>query len=199
MNVSQYMQRGAVTALPTASLDVVRKVMEDHGFGLLLVAGEDGRLRGFVTRATLKGVTDWEAPVESLCHPARFAVSPDDTLEKAALILLENRLVLLPVTADDGRLVGVLTQTEVLRGLAQGLGIGLEGMRLRVRVRADSDDLYRVLEALRGHDARLVSLAAGSMDGEDREAILRVQGVVDREGLRNELETALREVREAEG
>ncbi len=193
MNVSQYMQQEAVTALPTASLDVVRKVMEEHGFGLLLVAGPDGQLRGFVTRATLKGVTDWSAPVEGVCHPARFAVAPGDTLEKAALILLENRLVLLPVTSDDGRLVGVLTQAEVLRGLAQGLGIGLEGTRLRVKVRSDSNDIYRVLDALRAHEARLVSLVGGPTDGDHQEAILRVQGVEDRERLREELEALLRE------
>ena len=192
MNVARYMQEGAVTALPTAALSVVRKVMEEHGFGLLLVASGEGMLRGFVTRASLKGVTDWDEPVEKLTHPAKFAVSPDDTLEKAALILLENRLVLLPVTLEDGRLVGVLTQAEVLRGLAEGLGIGLEGTRLTVRLRAGSDDLYEVLDALREQAVDLVSLTAGAKDGDHREAILRVQGVDDRESLRNELERRLR-------
>ena len=193
MNVDRYMQQGAVTALPTAALSTVRKVMEEHGFGLLLVASEDGILRGFVTRASLKGVTDWEDPVERITHPAKFAVSPGDTLEKAALILLENRLVLLPVTSKDGRLVGVLTQAEVLRGLAEGLGIGLEGTRLTVKLREDSDDLYRVFEALREQDVRLISLAGGAKSGDHREAILRVQGVDDREKLREELERRLRE------
>jgi acetoin utilization protein AcuB len=195
MNVDRYMHQGAITARPTATLSTVRKVMEEHGFGLLLVASEDGILKGFVTRASLKGVTDWEDPVERIAHPAKFAVSPDDTLEKAALILLENRLVLLPVTSDDGRLVGVLTQAEVLRGLAEGLGIGLEGTRLTVKLREDSDDLYRVFEALREQGVHLISLAlAGeSNNGDRREAILRVQGVNDREKLREELERCLRE------
>ncbi|MGB2982568.1 MAG: CBS domain-containing protein [Candidatus Bipolaricaulia bacterium] len=193
MNVERYMQQGAVTALPTASLSTVREVMEEHGFGLLLVASEDGCLKGFVTRASLKGTTDWDAPVEQITHPAVFAVSPCDTLEKAALILLENRLVLLPVTTEDGRLVGILTQAEVLRGLAEGLGIGLEGTRLSVRLREDSDDIYRVLELLRAHDVRLVSFAAGSKDGTHPEAILRVQGIDDRVKLCEELEARLRE------
>jgi len=192
MNVARYMQEGAVTALPTAALSVVRKVMEEHGFGLLLVASEEGTLRGFVTRASLKGVTDWDEPVEKLAHPAKFAVSPDDTLEKAALILLENRLVLLPVTLEDGRLVGVLTQAEVLRGLAEGLGIGLEGTRLTVRWRDGSNDLYEVLDALREQAVDLISLTGGAADGDRREAILRVQGVSDRESLREDLERRLR-------
>ena len=193
MNVERYMQQGAVTALPTASLSTVRSVMEEHGFGLLLVASDDGRLQGFVTRGSLKGVTDWDAPVEKVAHPATFAVTPEDTLEKAALILLENRLVLLPVTTSEGRLVGVLTQAEVLRGLAEGLGIGLKGTRLSVKLREGSDDLYSVLDALREHGVRLVSFAGGAKDDTHREAILRVQGIDDRETLREALETRLRE------
>jgi len=87
----------------------------------------------------------------------------------------------------------VITQGEILRGLASGLGIGLPGTRLTVRTRVDSDDLYRVLEVLRGNNVRLVSLAQGDGDGMHRDVILRVQGVEDRERLRADLEACLRE------
>ena len=192
MNVARYMQDGAFTALPTATLGVVRDVMEEHGFGLLLVASEEGDLKGFVTRASLKGVTNWDDPVERLAHPAKFAVEPTDTLEKAALILLENRLVLLPVTTSEGKLVGVLTQSEVLRGLAEGLGIGLEGTRLTVKLRKGTEDLHRVLDGLREQSVELVSLTHAGDDGE-REAILRVQGVSDQDALCEDLDRRLRE------
>jgi CBS-domain-containing membrane protein len=115
MNVGRHMQRDAVTALPSATVGTIRRVMEEHGFGLLLLASEDGSLQGFVTRASLRGVADGEAAVNTVSHPVRFAVQPTDTLEKAALIMLDNRLVLLPVVEGD-RLVGVITQSEVLRG-----------------------------------------------------------------------------------
>ena len=187
MNVSRYMQRDAVTALQTATVSTVRTVMDEHGFGLLLVAEEDGRLAGFVTRASLKGIADGETPVAKVVHEARFAVRPEDTLEKAALILLENRLVLLPVVNGEGTLVGVLTQTEVLRGLAVGLGVGCEATRLTVNVRSESEDLYDVLEILRGHGARLMSVVGGTED----ETIIRFVGVEDREALRAAIETRL--------
>jgi len=193
MNVARYMHDGAVTALPSAALSAVRDVMDELGFGLLFVASTEGDLKGFVTRASLKGVTNWEEPVERLVHPARFAVSPDDTLEKAALILLENRLVLLPVVTSEGKLIGVLTQAEVLRGLADGLGIGLEGTRLTVRLRDGAEDLHRVLDVLREHSVELVSIVRGPGGEDEREAILRVRGVEDREALREDLERRLRE------
>jgi acetoin utilization protein AcuB len=186
------MQRDAVTALPTATLETVRRVMEDRGYGLLLVATEAGELRGFVTRATLKGVTDWSAPVETLCHRVRFAVAPDDTLEKAALIMLENRLVLLPVV-DGDRLVGTITQSEVLRGLADGLGIGLGGTRMRIKVRDGSDDLYRALDVLHAHRVRLFSMVTSKADEEQSDVVLHVDGIEDREALRVAIEASLRE------
>jgi acetoin utilization protein AcuB len=190
MNVAQHMQRDAVTALPSTTAGTVRRVMEEHGFGVLLVASEDGSLRGFVTRASLKGVLDWEAPIESVAHPVKFSVSPTDTLEKATLIMLENRLVLLPVT-EENRLVGVITQSAVLRGLADGLGIGLEGTRMQLRLRAGSEELYSVLDVLRAHNVHIVSMTNASGNGEHRDVILRVQGIGDREELRAELERRL--------
>ena len=193
MNVRQYMQPQAVTVAPDAQISQARDLMEEHGFGLLLVVSEQGVLEGFVTRAGLKEITDWEAPVRRFSHPARFAVSPEDTLEKAALILLANRLVVLPVTHED-KLVGVITQGELLKGLTRGLGIGLEATRLTVKVRSDSEDLYDVFAILRTHGAKIVSLARGGTDDGTCEIVLRVQGIAEKERLRAELEEALKSV-----
>lgn len=192
MNVERHMQRDAVTALPSATVGAIRRVMEEHGFGLLLITAEDGRLQGFVTRASLRGVADETAEVKSVLHPVRFAVSPADTLEKAALIMLENRLVLLPVV-DQDRLIGVITQSEVLRGLADGLGIGQTATRMEMRLRRGSDDLFRAFDVLRQHRVRVVSLATRKGNGTHEDVVLRLQGVADREALRQALETALRE------
>ena len=192
MNVERHMQRDAVTALPSATVGAIRRVMEEHGFGLLLITAEDGRLQGFVTRASLRGVANEAAEVKSVLHPVRFAVAPTDTLEKAALIMLDNRLVLLPVVAGD-RLIGVITQSEVLRGLADGLGIGLTGTRMEMRLRQGSDDLFRAFDVLREHGVRIVSLATQKGNGTHQDVVLRLQGIADREVLRQALEAALRQ------
>jgi len=192
MKVGHYMHRDPVTALADTPLEQVRQVMEDTGFSLLLIVGEDRTLVGFITRAALKGITDWSAPVSTACFDARFAVEPEDTIEKAALILLDNQLVLLPVVSE-GRLVGVLSQSEILRALARALGIGLEGTRITVRVPdgVGKDALYDLLAALRERGVDLVSLVQGPRTERHHELILRVQGLEDREGLRTDLESLL--------
>jgi len=190
MNVGRYMHPDPVTVLADAPLSQAKQVMEENGFGLLLITTAEGALKGFITKGALKEVTDWEVPVEKVCFEARFAVSPNDTLEKAALILLGNQLVLLPVV-NDGRLVGVITQSEILRALARALGIGLEGTRLTVKVRHATDDLYRVFEILQKNNVHIVSMIQGEKDEAYCQIILRTQGIADKEGLRTELEAAL--------
>lgn len=190
MNVATYMRRDPDTLPDDTSLAEVKQFMEEKGYGLLLVVDSGGALKGFITRGALKEVKDWEIPVGDVCFEARFAVSKSDTLEKAALILLENRLVLLPVV-DSGQLVGVITQGDILLGLARALGIGLEGTRMTVRL-GGPDDVYKVLAVLREAGVRLISMVHGSSYENDREVIFRLQEISDKEGVRAELEAALR-------
>ena len=184
------MQPGTVTVLPDAPLSQARDLMEEHGFGLLLVATSDGILEGFITRAGLRDVKDWDLPAGRMSHPAKFAVSPSDTLEKAALIMLANRLVILPVV-DEGRLVGVISQGELLKGLTAALGVGLEATRLTIKLANDPSDLYAILDVLREHNARIVSLIQGSGPEEPSEIIVRIHEIADKEKLRQDLESAL--------
>ncbi len=192
MNVDQYMQPGVTTLPPDAPLSAVRETMDAHGFGLLLIATPEGVLSGFITRAGLKDVKDWDVAVEKLSHPVKFSVSPEDTLEKAALIMLANRLVVLPVV-DEERLIGVITQAELLKGLTLALGIGLEATRFTARVRNNSTDIYHTLDVLEKHGVKLVSLVQGKSNDTYSEIILRVQGVEDKAKLCVDLEVALRD------
>ena len=192
MNVDQYMQLGVTTLPPDAPLSAVRDTMDERGFGLLLIATPEGELKGFITRAGLKDVKDWDTAVEKLSHPVKFSVSPEDTLEKAALIMLANRLVVLPVIHED-RLIGVITQSELLKGLTLGLGIGLEATRFTAKVRHDSTDVYQILDVLKTHDAKLLSLVQEMKNDTHSEIIIRIQGVEDKEKLRADLEIALRD------
>ncbi len=194
MKVAVYMHSDPVTVLVDAPLSEAKRVMDEKGFSLLLVVDESATLKGFTTKAALKGVTDWEAPLGKACFEARFAVSPEDTLEKAALILIENQLVLLPVVQGE-KLVGVISQSEVLRALASALGIGLEGTRITVKLPNSSNGklVYKVLDTLGEQDVKLVSLARGGKTEQYQELILRAQGIKDKELLTKKLESVLRQ------
>ncbi len=50
-------------------------------------------------------------------------VSPDESVAKAARRLLDKRIGCLPVVDAEGRLLGILTETDLLRALAKTLEI----------------------------------------------------------------------------
>ena len=194
MNVGRYMRSDQVTVQASAPISEAKRVMDEKGFSLLLVVDEEGALKGFITKAALKGVTALETPLEKACFEARFAVTPEDTLEKAALILIDNQLVLLPVVSD-GKLVGVISQSDVLRALATALGIGLEGTRITLKLPQEDDGktIYKILKTFDEQGVKLVSLARGGQTDQYRELIVRAQGIGDKEVLTKKLEDVLRQ------
>ena len=193
MKVGLYMHSDPVTVLASAPLSEAKRVMDDKGFSLLLVVDEERALKGFITKGALKGVADLDTPLEKACFEARFAVTPEDTLEKAALIMIDNQLVLLPVI-NEGKLVGVISQSEILLALARALGIGLEGTRITVKVPHDSDGkiIYKLLGTLDEEGVKLVSLARGGKTDLYQELIVRAQGIADKDVLTQKLEAILR-------
>jgi CBS domain-containing protein len=58
-----------------------------------------------------------------------FTVRPDDTIADAASVLKEHKIGALPVCQADGKLVGVISERDVLRGLVEN---GAAVLSLRV-------------------------------------------------------------------
>lgn len=59
-----------------------------------------------------------ERPVNEIMTPAKIFVGMDETLAKAACIILQNDLALLPVMEDGKKLVGLVSIADVFDGIA---------------------------------------------------------------------------------
>lgn len=81
-----------------------------------LVVTENGRLRGIVSEGDLSGRSRsgdlTGRMVEDVMTPRVVSAAPDTTLEKAANLIGKQRIGSLPVV-EDGRLVGIVTATDV--------------------------------------------------------------------------------------
>jgi CBS domain-containing protein len=82
------------------------------------VVSSEGRLLGVVTRGTLIDNDDPERPVAHVLSPDVITVTPDDTCRTAAELMAINGVGRLPVL-DGGRLVGIITRSDVMSPRAQ--------------------------------------------------------------------------------
>jgi acetoin utilization protein AcuB len=124
-----------VTVRAGTSLGGARALMQRDEVGRLLVVDDAGRLLGVVTRGDV--LEAWPSrfqplePVEVRELMARVAVDevmaatvvtvdPETTISEAANVMFEERVGALPVL-ERGRVVGILTCSDLLQGLVRVL------------------------------------------------------------------------------
>ncbi len=103
--------------------------MRERDIHHMPILGEDGRLAGIVSDRDLRR-PDWVDDEENVAHyylldnahkvsesmtPNPAVVGPDDDVQKAVQILLDHRFGALPVVDGDGKLVGMISATDLLR------------------------------------------------------------------------------------
>lgn len=169
----------------TASVAEARERAEAQNLAVLFVVDEQSHLLGFLTRRALAAAPSPELPVEKILTPAQDVLTPEDPIERAAVLL--GHYLVLPVVDPERRLVGVLSKDRLLQALTHLAAIGEEGLRIRLRPHEPSE-IYRALAILAEERAELVAVLRG-LEGE---VILHVQGVREPQRLRQRLEEALR-------
>jgi len=136
MTVGRVMAKDPVTIGPDASLQEASALMRKGRIHHLPVVGEGGRLVGIITdrdlthAAVLPALADqmpWDARrlkaprVRDAMTWAVVTTRPDATLVEAGLVMVERHIGSLPVVEGD-RLVGILTERDVLKALRTDLG-----------------------------------------------------------------------------
>ncbi|MDS0293199.1 CBS domain-containing protein [Halogeometricum luteum] len=112
--VDEYMTREVQTVSPTDSVaDVARRIAESDGHNGFPVC--DGRkVEGFVTARDLL-LADDEAPIFTVMSEDIIVAHPDMDVNDAARVILRSGIQKLPVVDDAGNLVGIISNTDVIR------------------------------------------------------------------------------------
>jgi len=133
--VRDWMTSDPVTTRDGVSLGRVREVMQSADVRRLLVVDGGNRLVGIVTWGDI--VEAWPSPfgtlepfevrelmarvlVDEVMAEPVVTVDPDATMSEAANVMFENRIGAVPVL-EDGRIVGILTNSDILQGLVRTL------------------------------------------------------------------------------
>lgn len=127
--VRDWMTSPVITISPDTSLPEAHRLMTEHNIRRLPVL-DGGRLIGIVTRGDIRGaeasdataLSFWELNyllarlrVREIMSREPVTISPDATIGDAARLMLDKRIGGLPVVDDGGKLLGVITESDVFR------------------------------------------------------------------------------------
>jgi acetoin utilization protein AcuB len=136
LRVKDFMTRSPVTVHPDALVQGAAQMMRTRKLRHLPVVDGGGKLMGIVTDRDLRQVVFDPAVQARLGRAADslrtlavrevmtwgvVTVRPETAIRHAAWLMREQRLGALPVV-EAGRLVGILTERDVLRAFEQALG-----------------------------------------------------------------------------
>jgi acetoin utilization protein AcuB len=101
-------------------------------------------------------------------------ISPDAYIELAAKLLRDNKISGLPVVDDHGKLVGIITQTDVSDAFLDVLSINRKGTRISLRVEDSPETLVQIGQILGKYQVKIENLVSMEIKGEDHLMIMRI-------------------------
>jgi acetoin utilization protein AcuB len=162
LSVRDVMSRELITVQPGDPAKRAWELMRDHRFRHLPVL-DDGRLVGVLSdrdlRAILLSPGLAGATVGELMSEDLTTIGPAALVEDAASLLVVKKIGCLPVV-EDGRLLGIVTETDLLAVLVELLGLLTQSTRLDIAVPGGPDTYERVVEIIRREQGRIMSVGA---------------------------------------
>jgi CBS-domain-containing membrane protein len=110
----------ALTADPLATVARTLAIAERHGFRHVPIAWADGEIVGITCVCDLWGVKGHELVIQHMRVPV-VTIGPGDTVLRAAEVARERDVGCLPVIDERRRVVGIVTEGDLMRVGAIGL------------------------------------------------------------------------------
>jgi acetoin utilization protein AcuB len=183
------MRTSLITVGKEATLARARELLHSHRIRHLPVADGD-RLLGIVTDRDIRQAAPSSAagfnpdqiaaflaqiPVtEAMVRNVR-TVSPFTTIEEAAKLMIEHKIGCLPVTEAD-RLVGIITETDILGVLVDVMGIREPSARIELTLPDRPGALAEITRIIKAHEVNISSIVTmPHWEKEKRLAIIRLK------------------------
>jgi acetoin utilization protein AcuB len=202
------MSKHPITVTADVHIDEALKVMRDNKVRRLPVVDKDGRLVGIVSEMDLLYASPSPATslsvyeihylmaritLQDVMTKEVISIEEDTALEEAARIMVDNKIGGLPVVRD-GKLVGIITETDLFKVFLELLGAREKGVRLTLQAPNKKGVLASITSQIAQMGGDIISL--GTFLGEDpTEGLLTIKvAEVPQDQLVKALETLERKL-----
>jgi len=199
------MAKDVLTVDENASVMRATRIMKENNVRRLPVLSH-GKLVGIITDRDLKDASPSktssldihemyyllsEMKVKEVMTPNPLCMKEEESLEKAAVVMLENRISGILVTDDTGHLAGLLSETDVMLAFIHSTGIKDGTFQYVFNLADQAGSVTKVVTILRSHQARIISILTsfgGTQEGM-KQVSIRVDTPADKiEALHKDLE-----------
>ena len=171
MRVRDLMNTNVVSIDEKTSIHDAKKIMEAHKIRRLPVMKKD-KLVGLVTERMLLEASPSQATslsiyelnyllakmtVKDIMVKKPYTISPDMPAEEAMQLGQEMGYGAFPVV-EDGRVVGIVTESDIVRLMTKVLGVREKGKRIDIEVSKDFGSMQRIMEILDKNKTVLLSM-----------------------------------------
>ncbi len=171
MKIKSLMNTNPVTVTESASIQKAIELMKEKGFRHLPIVSKGNKLKGFVTLSNLKQglipamVGDLTLTDLMIADP--ITVAPDDDLETAARLIYEHKISGMPVIKSN-KVVGIITESDILRAFIDMMGILTGSSRLDVAVGDAPEAFNQVVEIIRKQGGEIVNIGMTAQQSSQR-------------------------------
>ncbi|MBL4951931.1 acetoin utilization AcuB family protein [Neobacillus sp. OS1-32] len=187
MIVEEIMNRDVVTLHPTNTIEDAIQAMETNNIRHIPIINGENNLVGLVTISRLKEVTpstfrttenpdDLKKPLELIMERNIITGHPLDFVEEIAAVFYEHKISAIPII-NDHKLVGIITETDILRTMVELTGAHQPGSQIEIRVPNISGVLSDIAGIICKRHANILSVLVYPDKQDDQYKILvfRVQ------------------------
>lgn len=207
MLIRDWMAKDVMTVDENTSLMRATRTMKEKKIRRLPVVSH-GKLIGIVTDRDVKDASPSktttldvhelyyllsEMKVKEVMTKSPIVLSGDDSLEKAAIVMLETRISGIPVTDDQEHLIGLLSETDVLRGFIHSTGIKDGAMQYVFDLPDQPGSVTEVVQVLRENQMRVISVLTSYEDAPAGMKRVAIRVVTEGEGDYDVLSDTLQE------
>jgi len=192
MLIENWMTKDVVTATAETSMMKASKIMKERGISRLPVVDDKGVLLGIVSDRDIKEASPSKATtldmhelyyllseikLKDIMTKQVVTIKPGETIERAAALMLEHNIGGLPVVNEQKKVVGVVTDSDIFKVLVRITGVMEGGVQIGLRLPNEPGSLVPVLDFLKDHGARLMSLLTSCEPAEvgKRDVYIRIR------------------------